>query len=150
MNDRQTGRIKWTYFAGRPLREPPVVLPDRVYQYVPGRGLVSIDKTEGKSMRDVVWSAPGARRFLSADDANVYVLASDNSIVALDKNTGEPKFRSKRRDLVITTPNTKDATIYAATKGGEVLSIRPVLKGGSVGQVVLDEHTITVPLSRAE
>ena len=148
--DRQTGRIKWTYFAGRPLREPPVVLPDRVYQYVPGRGLVSIDKTEGKAMREVVWAAPGARRFLSADDANVYVLASDNAIVALDKATGEPKFRSKRRDLTITTPNTKDATIYAATKRGEVLAIRPVLKGGSVGEIVLDERTIMAPLSRAE
>jgi len=146
--DRQTGKIKWTYFAGRPLREPPVVLPDRVYQYVPGRGLVSIDKTEGKAMREVVWSAPGARRFLSADDANVYVLASDNAIVALDKNTGEPKFRSKRRDLTITTPNTRDATIYAATKHGEVLSIRPVLKGGTVGQIVLDDASMWEPIAR--
>jgi outer membrane protein assembly factor BamB len=146
--DRQTGRIKWTYFAGSPLREPPVVLPDRVYQYVPGRGIVSIDKTEGKPMREVVWAAPGARRFLSADDANVYVLASDNSIVALDKATGEPKFRSRRRDLTITTPNTKDATIFAATKRGEVLSIRPVLKGGSVGQVVFDERVLSEPLAQ--
>jgi DNA-binding transcriptional regulator LsrR (DeoR family) len=70
--------------------------------------------------------------------------------VALDKATGEPKFRSKRRDLTITTPNTKDATIYAATKRGEVLAIRPVLKGGSVGEIVLDERTIMAPLSRAE
>ena len=147
--DRQTGRIKWTYFAGRPLREAPVVLPDRVYQYVPGRGLVSIDKTEGNPMREVVWSAPGARRFLSADDANVYVLSSDNRIVALDKNTGEPKFRSKRRDLTITTPNTRDSTIYAATERGEILSIRPVLTAGTVGEIVLRDESMWEPVARA-
>jgi hypothetical protein len=148
--DRQTGRIKWTYFAGAPLRESPVVLADRVYQYVPRRGLVAIDKTEGKPMREPVWTSPAARRFLSADDANVYVLASDGSIVALDKASGEPKFRSKRRDLTITTPNTQNATIYAATKGGEFLSIRPVLTGGTVGQLVLDERVLSEPLARAD
>ena len=145
--DRQTGRIKWTYFAGAPLRDVPVVLADRVYQYVPRRGLVAIDKTEGKPMRDPVWTAPAARRFLAADEANVYVLASDGSIVALDKASGEPKFRSRRRDLTITTPNTQNATIYAATKGGELLAIRPVLTAGTVGQLVFEETILREPLA---
>ncbi len=148
--DRQTGRIKWTYFAGAPLRESPVVLADRVYQYVPRRGLVAIDKTEGKPMREPVWNAPGARRFLSADEANVYVLASDGSIVALDKASGEPKFRSRRRDLTITTPNTQNATIYAATKGGELVAIRPVLTAGTVGQLVFEETILFEPLARGD
>jgi hypothetical protein len=34
--------------------------------------------------------------------------------------------------------NTKDSTIYAATKDGHVLAIVPVLKAGNVGELALD------------
>ncbi len=44
--DRLSGRIKWTYFGGVPLRTSAIATADRVYQMVPGRGLVAINKTE--------------------------------------------------------------------------------------------------------
>jgi hypothetical protein len=137
--DRATGRIRWQYFGGRPLRTPPVVTQDRVYQYVPGRGLVSISKTEGESFRKPLWTARAARRFLSADDKHVYVLTADGAIAALDKATGEQVFRSKRDDFTVSTANTRDSTIYLSTDDGEVLAVKPVLRAGTVGEIVLND-----------
>jgi hypothetical protein len=59
-------------------------------------------------------------------------------VVAVDKATGEQKFTSRRTDFVAFATNTKDSTIYAATKDGQVLAIVPVLKAGNVGELALD------------
>lgn len=145
--DRLTGRIRWTYFGGAPLRDAPVVTADRVYQQVPGRGLVAINKTEGQSSRNADWVAPNARQFLSADERHVYVLGTDSAVIALDKVSGQPRFRSNRRDFAIAASNPAGTMIYAATRAGEVLAIQPVLKPGTVGEIVLRETVIPTPLA---
>jgi outer membrane protein assembly factor BamB len=132
--DRASGRLKWQYFAGTPLRTQPVVTADAVYQFVPGKGLVAIDKTTGKDFREPLWVAPAAGRFLSQDDKNVYVRSAEGNVAALDRKTGEPKFKSRRTDItVFAWPNTKDSTIYAATPKGEVIAIKPVTTPGDHG-----------------
>ena len=40
------------------------------------------------------------------------------------------------------TTNTKDAIIYGATKSGSVWAVRPVLKEGEVGNVVMDFRAV--------
>lgn len=165
--ERATGKIKWQYYAGTPLLQPPVILGNTVYQYVLGTGLVAIDKTEGKYNREPKWVNKDAVAFLSQDDKYVYVRGvaappvgasaadgedeaseedSDPSlrIVALDKQTGKAVFASRRDDLTIFATNTKDSTIYAAAADGRVLAVRPVLKPGAIGQIVL--VTEEVPL----
>lgn len=137
--DRLTGRIRWRYVAGAPLRSDPVVTDTAVYILVPNKGLVSIDKNTGKDYREPNWVSRGSRSFLSADDKYVYVLWTDNHIVALDIKTGEPKFKSQRNDLTIFTTNTRDATIYGATPAGHIIAIKPVTTPGNVGLIVLRE-----------
>ena len=138
--DRASGRLKWQYFAGTPLRTQPVVTADAVYQFVPGKGLVAIDKTTGKDFREPRWVAPAAGRFLSQDDKNVYVRSAEGNVAALDRKTGEPRFKSRRNDItVFAWPNTKDAMIYGATPRGEVIAIKPVTTSGTMGQVVMNE-----------
>ena len=105
-----------------------MVTADRVYQYVPRRGLVALNKTEGKSAREALWTVPDARKVLSLDDKYVYALHDDGAIIALDRSDGIERFRSRRDDLTITATNTSGSTIYAANERGEVLAIRPVLR----------------------
>ena len=62
--------------------------------------------------------------------------AVDNSIIGVDKKTGEQKLHSTRNDLVAFASNPKGNLIFAATSGGQVLGIKPVTKPGAVGQVV--------------
>jgi outer membrane protein assembly factor BamB len=134
--DRGSGKIRWRYFAGTPLETAPVPTADSVYQYVRGEGMVALDKTTGDFDRKPRWTFPDGREFLSQDDQNVYLRTASNHIVAVDKKTGEAKFRSRRNDLTVFATNTTDATIYAGTKAGLVISIKPVTTPGAIGTVV--------------
>jgi hypothetical protein len=65
--------------------------------------------------------------------------------VARDKKTGEVKFTSQRRnnDIFATNVSKEDGMIYAATKQGRIIAIKPILKPGVVGEVVrLDERPV--------
>jgi outer membrane protein assembly factor BamB len=137
--DRQTGKIRWSFYAGAPLRTAPVVMPQNVYQYVERTGVVCLDKLNGKFVREPKWVVRDAVQFLSEDQANAYLKRKDNRIVAVDKNTGEPRFVSKQKfDLIAT--NTQTPLIYAANRDGRVFAIRPVLQEGEVGTVVLADE----------
>ena len=128
-----TGRVNWIYYAGRPLRETssPVVTPQFVFLYVPDTGVVAIDKTGRQDVRTAKWSVPTGRQFLSHDERNVYLRNNQNQIIAVDKQSGQITFTSKKNDFALYAANTsdKDNHIYAATEGGQVLRIKPVLRG---------------------
>jgi outer membrane protein assembly factor BamB len=131
-----TGKIKWQYFAAAPLEEGAVVTDDSVYVMVPRVGVAVLTKTEGKYNREARFVAKGTDRFLAQDDKHVYLKTTDNYVAAYDKQTGELKFKSNRRDLIALAVNTKDSTIYGATRDGLVLCIKPVTKPGTVGTLV--------------
>lgn len=148
--DRNTGKIKWMYYAGAPLLDPPVILGNLIIQRVPGSGLVAINKTEGTYVRQPVWIQSQSQQVLSADAGHVYVRSGGNLIVALDRVSGEPRFRSRRTDLRIFATNLNTPMIYAATKGGTVLGIKPVLKPGVVGEIVWDTTAVPESLALAQ
>ena len=60
-------------------------------------------------------------------------------IAAHDKRTGEVRFTSQRSDFTVFGTNLvkEDGIVYAATKRGRVIAVRPVLKPGTVGEVVM-------------
>ena len=136
--NRNNGKIRWQHFTNAPLRTGPTVTSDMVYQFVPGTGLVALAKAEGEFNRKPRWVAGDATQFLAQDERNAYVRTKDNRVAAHDKRTGERRFTSQRRDLTIFGTSLKeDGIVYAGTKAGRVIAIRPVLKPGSVGEVVL-------------
>jgi outer membrane protein assembly factor BamB len=137
--NRNNGKIRWQYFAPAALRASPAVTSDTVYQFVPGTGLVAIDKASGEYNRKPRWVAENATQFLAQDERNAYVRRKDNRIEARDRKTGEVRFTSQRRDLVIFGTNLvkEDGMMYAGTKAGRIIAIRPVLKPGTVGEVVM-------------
>jgi outer membrane protein assembly factor BamB len=147
--DRGTGHIKWRYFAGIPLEMAPTVTSTTVYLYVPGRGLAAIDKSQPitldsqqtkylgeEPIHSAKWIAPDALAFVAQDDQYVYAQSDSNSLLALDKETGQVVFSSRRHDLTAFAVNMKDSTIYAATAGGEILSIKADTTPGTIGELV--------------
>jgi outer membrane protein assembly factor BamB len=137
-----SGLIKWRYYAGVPLYDKPDVTSDTVYQQVRGRGLVAINKTEGKDFREPRWVNGNVVKFLADDDKHTFVLTGDGAITALDKTNGQVKWKSSRRDFVSYGTNTKDGQIYAVTHGGELWCIKPVTKVGVVGEIVMIERPL--------
>ncbi|WP_428940373.1 PQQ-binding-like beta-propeller repeat protein [Fontivita pretiosa] len=145
--DRDDGKIRWIYYAGVPLVESPIVLADTVYLLVPRHGMVAINKLEGKFAREAMWTCAQARQFLASDEKYVYVRDARNTIVALDRASGRPAFHSRRNDLSVFATNTSTPMIYAATRRGSILGIRPVLKPGAVGEIVWEQTTLRQSLA---
>jgi outer membrane protein assembly factor BamB len=142
--ERTTGKIKWSFYAGMPLIDQPIVIGNTVYQMIPDRGLAAISKTEGNLTRTALWIQPKVRQMLAADSQYLYVRFDPGVIVALDKATGTPQFRSEREHFDVFATNLNSPLIYAATKDGHIFAVRPVLRPGTVGEVVLLE----TPLGR--
>jgi outer membrane protein assembly factor BamB len=136
-----TGKIKWQYFGGAPLTVGPVLTADSVYQAVPRGGVAALDKATGSYDRAARWVAPGTLQFLAEDAAAgcVYLRRDNNTIVGVDKKSGEPRYESRRTDLVQFATNTQDGIVYAASKDGTVLAIRAVPRAGTVGEQVRAE-----------
>ena len=141
--DPMTGRIRWQYYAGVPLEEDSDVysVGDSVYLYVPGKGIVALDKAGEGRVRTPRWTVSDARRFLGADERYVYVLMKDNTAAAVGKGAaaeggGEVKIRGVRKDMAAFATNVVDGTLYAATAKGVVYAARPVRKAGAFGEQV--------------
>jgi hypothetical protein len=143
--NRGTGRLKWQYYAGAALREAATVTATHVYLPVPDGGIAAFNKGDGEFNRRPLWLAAGMTQFLAEDDKLVYLRrGSDNAIVAVDKQTGEQRFESHRRDLTSFATNPKpDGVIFAASKTNRVLAIKPVLRPGVVGEVVWNDTDVT-------
>ena len=135
--DLLSGRIKWQYWGSTPLKTAPVVTATMVYQYVPGQGVVGLDKMQGEFNRKPRWIVKNAVQVLSEDQQNVYLRRRDNRLIAVDKQSGQVVFTSKRSDYSTFATNPDDATIYAASKDGRIAAIRPVLREGEVGVLVM-------------
>lgn len=135
--DRNTGKILWQYYSGSALKTAPEVTATTVYQYVPGNGIVALDKAAGGYNREPKWNVKSAVQFLSDDDTHAYLRKQDNTLLAVDKQTGKIDFTSKTRKFSVFTSNTTTPIIYAATPEGAVVAIRPVLAPGETGEIVL-------------
>ena len=149
--DRGNGHIKWMYYSGVPLKTAPVVIGNTVYQYVDGMGVVAIDKTTGQFNRSPRWVVKNAVQVLSEDAQYTYLRRKDNRLIAVDKASGQLAFVSNKHPFEVFVTNTKDSTIYGATKAGNVWAVRPVLKEGEVGNMVMDFRAVpleTVALAR--
>jgi outer membrane protein assembly factor BamB len=138
--DINTGRVKWTYYAGRPLRHDssPIAAANFVYTYVPTAGIVAIEKAGQQEVRSPKWTASKGRQLLASDEKYAYIRGADYSIMAVDKQSGDSKFASRRNDFRVFGTNIggKDNNIYACTPGGMLYCISAVLKPGTVGEWV--------------
>jgi outer membrane protein assembly factor BamB len=134
------GKLRWRYFAGAPLNDAPVVTSDRVYLKVQGKGLLAFSKTEGKDVREPLWTRPDVKGIVAQDATYAYGVGEDTRLIAIDKNTGETRYQSQRHDFVRFGYNPKDdGMIFAVTKSGTVLAIKGVSKPGIVGEQVRND-----------
>jgi outer membrane protein assembly factor BamB len=145
--NRTTGKLKWQYFTGAPLSDAPVTTSDSVYQMVPGKGLAAVDKILGPFNRTPRWIHPTASQFLSQDEKYVYLAdprgeseiskRTQYAIIAVDKLTMKLAFESDHKDFTVFGTNRKDGTIFAGYDDGKIFAIKPVLKAGQIGELVM-------------
>lgn len=134
--DRDSGRLKWKFYAGHPLDKAPQVTADTVYQAISHVGLAAIDKNGADPIRSPRWIVKDAQRFLAEDSQYAYLRGPNNSIWGVDKTNGQIKLRSTRNDLAVFVTDPHAKAIYVATEDGLVINVNPVTTPGVVGQMV--------------
>ena len=137
--DRNTGKILWQYFGGKPITSDPHVAASTVYVNVPDKGIVALDKGTGSFNRRPRWVSKDARMFLAEDAKHTYLATRDGKIQAVDRASGKILFESKGPGFDLFVSNATDDTIFAARKDGNVYAIKPVLEPGVVGQMVMND-----------
>lgn len=137
--DPNTGHVRWEYYTGAPVTTSPVPTADTVYIYLPGKGLVAIDKKTPGRARAAKWTYADGTQLLSDDAKYAYVLTTGGAIVALDKATGKEQFKTVNTKIAkgLTHVDPKDSTIFALTTDNMLVAIKPVLKTGVVGQLAI-------------
>jgi hypothetical protein len=154
--DRNKGKLKWQFFGGTPLYESPVTTVDSVYIMVEGKGLAAIDKLVGPFNRTARWYHPTATQFLAQDEKYAYLAdprptADDKNacaIIAVDKQTMKQAFESDHKNFSVFGTNRRDSTIYAGFPDGKFFAIKPVLKGGQIGELVMTEVPASVAMAK--
>jgi outer membrane protein assembly factor BamB len=148
--DKNTGKLQWQYFSGRPLMTGPQVSDSGVFQYVPGHGLVALDKSDkltigdqeivASPLRTARWTLSNGLRVLTEDDQYLYVTLDSGDkyvgLAAVDKQTGQIVFQTQRTDIRFLTSQPKAALIYGATRSGLLVAFQPTIQPGSYGQLV--------------
>ncbi|MDB5324525.1 MAG: bamB [Phycisphaerales bacterium] len=134
-----TGHVRWQYFAGAPLTTAAILTSDTCYLQVENKGTVALPKKSGERLVTAKWEfADGAQ--VVADDAKyAYILTTRGSIAAVNKADGALAFETKRTDIVKagTSLDPKNPAVYAFTKSGTLICIKPVLKTGVVGELAM-------------
>jgi outer membrane protein assembly factor BamB len=147
--NRTNGKLLWQFFAGAALNSAPVPTADTVYQYIDGDGVAAITKDPKAAYnRSAKWVYKSGRQFLAQDEKYAYIMeprvdAKDEDvvhhvIVAVDKETGQKAFESRHQDFAVFGTNARDGIIYAAYADGAVVAIKPVLKPGQIGELVME------------
>ncbi len=154
--DKNNGKLKWQYFSGQPLESSPQVTDSAIYQYVPGQGLVALDKTrkltlgdeettEEEPFHNPKWAVRSAGKVLAEDDQFVYVMLGPptecRGVAAVDKQSGRVMFHTHRRDLISVAAQDKGGLIYGVTSKGLLVALRPVAQPGSYGEIAANTGT---------
>jgi outer membrane protein assembly factor BamB len=85
------GRTLWRYLTESPLNEPPVIIDDRVYQQVPGEGLVCLTARPNSDFDgNVIWTSPDARGNVIGEHGVRLMLWDDDArtLTTVDRNKG--------------------------------------------------------------
>jgi hypothetical protein len=157
--NRGTGKLKWQYFAPAALTTPPFVTATSVYQFVPGLGLVALDKTQKLVLNtpdnEVVdenpvrmprWVCPNATALLTEDSQYAYALGTNHLVLALDLKTGKQAFTSTRTDFVAFGASVKKPEMYAAGPDGSIYAFHAVTTPGGTGEIVQNDAAVQTPV----
>ena len=109
------------------------------YLQVDGMGLVALPKEPTDRNATPKWTFADSTQLVADDAKYAYVLTNRGSIAAVNKADGKLAFESKRSDIAraVTSLDFKNPAVYAVTKSGALVCIKPVLKTGVVGELAM-------------
>ena len=112
--DETTGVKAWDFYAGSPIRHPPVAIGEALYVIPDAGGMTRLTASTGR----VEWFAPGIHQFVAASATRLYVTNLPGQMFVLDAKTGTRLAMLPTEWLTVRLINTQSDRIYLATASG--------------------------------
>ena len=122
--DHRSGEVKWKYFTESPLRTGPTALGDRVFQFVPGEGLICFEADPRNAPRGrALWTNSDVKGEITTVIGNNLLIWDESSETAflVDADRGSVRFSSKLpkvRSLHAFRDGRNDLTLMATSISG--------------------------------
>ena len=123
--DLATGETMWTFRTQGPLRRGIQVGAKSVFQYADKDRLYAIDLANGRKR----WDLAEGRTVLAAVGDNALVLTDRRQLLLVNEILGKVEMSLPMNGLDLFVPNAAKPIIYAASREGLVVCIRPASAG---------------------
>jgi hypothetical protein len=115
-------RLIWKYQAAAVLDQAPRVTQEVVYQPVPGKGVIAIDKEAGS----LLWSVPGGVDLLAEHRNRAYVMTKAGTLTVMDNVNAKKLYSVNFAGVSKYAANTADEQIYVTDERGRVACLQPL------------------------
>lgn len=115
-----SGDKLWQYYAGSPIRKPPVSIGDAVYVTPDAGGLVCINGATGQPR----WLAAGITQFVAASPTRIYASDISGQLWILDAKSGSRLASLATQAMPVKMANAVTDRLYLATASGQLECLR--------------------------
>jgi hypothetical protein len=119
--DTEKSEFVWRFQTEAVLDRSPRVGEGVVYQHVPYKGLVAINKASGK----LTWEVPGGTDLLAEAGEKAYVI-SKGQLVVMDNKKAKRLYSVNFAGVSKHASNTADSKIYIADETGRIACLKPI------------------------
>lgn len=114
------GSIQWRFSCGQPIDQSAVTVNERVYVTQMRGGLYQLDMKTG----EVQWFVPRLQKVLAVNDQYVYCLEGNQTLVALDVNSGAKVGQLNVSGYDFFHTNSQTDRIILGSKSGRIVVLR--------------------------
>ena len=119
--DSKNKEFVWKYQTAAVLDRAPRVSEKIVYQHVAYKGLIAINKENGK----LVWEVPGGIDLLAEATDKAYVIAQ-GKLVVMDNKNAKHLYSVNFAGVTKHSANMTDSNIYIANNAGRIACLKPI------------------------
>lgn len=117
----KSGDERWRYFAGISLQSPPRLGDGRVFQQVPGKGLVVLNARDGTELADFPFA--DGEQYVGTVNDRLYILLEGKKIVSVDAKSGERLVEVEVEGFDFFLSDDKKPYIYLADSTGRIVCL---------------------------
>ena len=123
--DAEDGTLLWTFRTQGPLRQPVQVGVRSLFQWAERDRFYALDLARGEKR----WELPDGRFVMGVIEPYVYVLSADRKLRIVHESTGREEMALPMTGLHLFARNAVQPVLYAATRTGRFVCIRPASAG---------------------
>ncbi|MDO4583591.1 MAG: PQQ-binding-like beta-propeller repeat protein [Planctomycetia bacterium] len=122
----ETGNVLWRFPTGEAIHQTPTYVDNDLFIVTAISGMYCIDAVSGGdgNTNEAKWWSPDIQRFLSCSKNRIYAMDKHDSLVILDRVSGQKISSIPITNIEVRLTNTQTDRIYLATNTGLIQCLR--------------------------